>query len=273
MCEASGMPATSLFAKSMEYLADIMPVVQQELLKAEGTLMDLAEKGYVEGVGDITSWLEDDSADCYFELGLADCEELDEVEVIASKVYLSGIVLVVLYYQSKLYVTVQDGANEQPLLDTRFPDITCPSRGFQLETYHRGVKGFPELRRISLWRAGAPQVEPEMVNRSSAVSPMDEKMKLIDQKADTKKTDGNSTTSPSNSPKQSTNNNEAKADAKGLPRLGKVARPHHIAPMKSASDLKGRLKTLGPVTDASSAAQIAPWDKTGKPLGSLGSRK
>lgn len=52
--------------------------------------------------------------------------------MIASKVYLGSIVLVIMYFQQKFYVMVMDGTNEQPLLDTRFPDITCPSKGFQV---------------------------------------------------------------------------------------------------------------------------------------------
>ena len=197
MCEASTMPATSLFAPSMEHLADIMPAVQQEMLQAEGILMNMSENGSMEGVGDITSWLEDDSAQCYFELGVDSCASLQDVEVIASKVYLNGIVLVVLYFQEKFYVTIQDGTNEQPLLDTRFPDISCPSRGFQVNTYNSGVKNFPELRRISLWRSGAPEVDSDALNSTSTMTtatttPMDEKMRLIDsaeQKQTAKKID------------------------------------------------------------------------------------
>lgn len=76
MCESSKMPATSLFAPSMLHLADICPIIQQELAVAEEILVDLAEQGSVEGVGDITSWLEDEHADCYFELAVDACDDL-----------------------------------------------------------------------------------------------------------------------------------------------------------------------------------------------------
>ena len=136
MCESTKMPATSLFADPMVYLTQILPAMQGELGNAEEILMQLADSGAVEGVGDISSWLSDANADCFFELDVGPCEAMDQVEIIASKIYLGAVVLVLVYFGEKFYVSMQDGSNEQPLLDTRFPDVSNPSRGFQVQNLH-----------------------------------------------------------------------------------------------------------------------------------------
>lgn len=72
MCEVSKMPATSLFTPSMEYLAEIVPAMQEEMSKAEQFVQNLAQTGgsFVKSKGDAGSWLEDDNVECFFEIAM-----------------------------------------------------------------------------------------------------------------------------------------------------------------------------------------------------------
>jgi len=78
MCEVTKMPATSLFAKTMAYIANIIPALQAELSSAEEILASMAKKGKKmdEGVGDISKWLDDNSAECFFEISIEPCESM-----------------------------------------------------------------------------------------------------------------------------------------------------------------------------------------------------
>lgn len=294
MCESSKMPSTSLFAVPMMHLATVIPALQIELVQAGQTLCQMAEDGHVKGIGDITSWLEDEAAECFFQILTDPCAQLADVEAIASKIYLGGVTLIILYYNHAFYVVIQDGNNqEQPLLDTRFPDVTCPSQGFQVATFRKGVEDFKELRRISLWKAGSEQQDASVTGADGEVARLiSEKEKLRTmtknqkdlEKAESKKEspsevivddekptniDIKSTSTSIKLAKASSNSDEMK-DGGGLHVRKISSRPHHIAPLKGAglADLKGRLKPLGGNLD-----QTAPWDSTGKPLGVLGSRK
>lgn len=285
MCESSKMPTTSLFAVPMMHLASAIPALQVELVQAGQTLCQMAEEGYVKGIGDITSWLEDEGAECFFQILTDPCAQLADVEAIASKIYLGGVTLIILYYNHAFYVVIQDGNNqEQPLLDTRFPDVTCPSQGFQVATYRKGVENFQELRRISLWKVGSEEMVPlssadgelarlisekeERVNKNQKdLEKAESKEALVDEDEEPADMDVKSTSIKL--AKVSSNSDEMKVGG-GLHARKISSRPHHIAPLKGVglADLKGRLKPLGGNLD-----QTAPWDSTGKPLGVLGSRK
>lgn len=70
MCEVSKMPATSLFTPSMEHLAEIVPAIQGELSRAEQFVQGLTES---DSASRISEWLEDDSVECFFEVGMDKC--------------------------------------------------------------------------------------------------------------------------------------------------------------------------------------------------------
>ncbi|OQS05805.1 hypothetical protein THRCLA_02118 [Thraustotheca clavata] len=247
MCEVTKMPATSLFAATMEYIASVLPAIQLELAEIEGILANMSKK---DG-NDASKWLNDSSAECFFELSIEPTEKLKHVEAIACKVYTGALVMIVLYYDNAFYVHIEDGENEQPLLDTRFPDVTCQKNGFQVKTFRNGVKGFSELRKISLWKVsygdygGSEEKVPETMTLITQ-----KKVHALDLGADAK-----------NSERR--NEEDVKS---GSPTRNKVSMPHHIAPLKSSTNLKTKLKELGPCDSLK-----APWDDTGRPV--LGARK
>ena len=49
-------------------------------------------------------------------------------------------------------MTVLDGDKENPLLDSRFPDVSGKGRGYQIQTLKAGLPEWPELRKVSIWQ-------------------------------------------------------------------------------------------------------------------------
>ena len=53
---------------------------------------------------------------------------------------------------------------EQPLLDSRFPDVSSKGRGYQINAYPDGSPTWKDLRKVSIWQtASAMQLEMEQV--------------------------------------------------------------------------------------------------------------
>jgi hypothetical protein len=48
-----------------------------------------------------------------------------------------------------------EGDGENPLLDSRFPDVSAKGRGYQLQSYPEGIEGWPSLRRVTIWQTVA----------------------------------------------------------------------------------------------------------------------
>ncbi|KAL3668311.1 hypothetical protein V7S43_006404 [Phytophthora oleae] len=255
MCEVSKMPATSLFTPSMEHLAEIVPAMQEEMSKAEQFVQTLAQTGgsFVKGKGNVGSWLEDDNVECFFEIAMAKCAALQDVEAIASKIHVGGVVLVLLYYDYTFYVYLESGEEEQPLLDTNFPDVSLQKEGIQLKSYRNGVSGCEELRRISLWKVDNDFADDEEEEEDAAAVDCITSRNKGQFRADSKEEHrrGEDVKSPTDS--------DAKV-AKDM-QSRKSALPHHIAPLKRPSAAATNLKGM-PDT-----GMKAPWDDTGKPLG------
>ena len=49
-------------------------------------------------------------------------------------------------------MTVLDGSNENPLLDSRFPDVSGKGRGYQIASYKDGISDWPALRKVTVWQ-------------------------------------------------------------------------------------------------------------------------
>lgn len=55
-------------------------------------------------------------------------------------------------FQDSFYVVLQDGSHENPLLDSKFPDVSGKGRGYQLGQYDQGIRAWPILRKVSIWQ-------------------------------------------------------------------------------------------------------------------------
>eukprot|EP01035_Chromulina_nebulosa_P021874 gene21874-28316_t len=78
---------------------------------------------------------------------------IKDIEFVASKSYqASGVITVTIIFQDTIFVAIQDGTKENPLLDSKFPNISGKGRGYQIFTYDNGIEGWPSLRRVSIWQ-------------------------------------------------------------------------------------------------------------------------
>lgn len=65
-------------------------------------------------------------------------------------------------------MSVVEGGNENPLLDSRFPDVSAKGRGYQLQAYDNGLEGWPSLRKITIWQT-VDSLEQEFRDRAAAL--------------------------------------------------------------------------------------------------------
>ena len=99
---ADQVPSTSPYTKPMAYMMKHSALMEREIFTAEDVLSKLVERLTEMGLGDsISSWLEGDSTQSFFEFQIAandaEAKVLRPVELIASKCYFaSGVVLVVI---------------------------------------------------------------------------------------------------------------------------------------------------------------------------------
>ena len=80
------------------------------------------------GLGEnVQTWLEGDASNSFYEFKCEPDSKTEEIfkniDLVASKTYhASGIITILIGFQGSFYVSVQDGHEENPLLDSKFPD-------------------------------------------------------------------------------------------------------------------------------------------------------
>lgn len=172
LCDAARMPNASLFTKPLEFIHDLSPFIEDQICKSEETLQALIERLSRMGLGDsVTKWLEGEACNSFFEFRIASTPEIDrmmkKVELIASKCYHpSGIITITLVFQKTIYVTIAEGGEENPLLDSKFPDVSAKGRGYQLHSYPEGVDGWEQLRKVTIWQT-VNALEEEFKDRAA----------------------------------------------------------------------------------------------------------
>eukprot|EP01033_Poteriospumella_lacustris_P009170 gene9170-6598_t len=174
-CDVNQVPVTSPFAAALGYIHKITPSIEQHILRSEDTLKALIDRLSNMGLGEsVSKWLEGDSAHSFFEFKLSPDQELatklNNIEMIVTKAYYpSGIVTMTIFFQATVYVCVLEAAGENPLLDSRFPDISGKGRGYQLEAFGDGTEDWPELRKVSIWQTiGA--LEQEFKDKAASLA-------------------------------------------------------------------------------------------------------
>lgn len=183
--DVAAVPTRSPFARPLEYLAHVMPIMEQEIVASERVLTELLETLANMGLADsISMWFEGDALQSFFEFTMQsedgggdesgggadnsspgrrgnDREPSLEhtfrgVDLVASKCYTpQGVVLITIWFQGTFYVVLGDGGEEQPLLDSRFPDVSLKGRGYQIRSAGNGREDWRELRKVSIWQTAA----------------------------------------------------------------------------------------------------------------------
>ena len=59
-----------------------------------------------------------------------------DVEIMASKTYLKGLILVVIFSEGSYFAQIQDGSSRaQALLDVKYPDLSSKGRGHKIKSF------------------------------------------------------------------------------------------------------------------------------------------
>ena len=145
--DVSSYSVSNRFFKWMQYSTRITKLMEEQAANCENYLRALI----VDKEG--KDWLDNDTTVCFFEF--ACCKDvLEEVELICNKVYNSrGYITISMYQKGKWYLVLQDIRGENPLLDSKFPDLSKRIDGYQLKTYPHGHENWAELRSLSVWKA------------------------------------------------------------------------------------------------------------------------
>ena len=123
------------------------------------------------GLGDSVSKFDGDSSSSFFEFKLEPDEALrkafETVELVATKAYhASGIVTISIFYDYAMYICLGDVSDENPLLDSKFPDVSGKGRGYQITAYDNGHPQWKALRKVSIWQT-VSALEQEFRDRAS----------------------------------------------------------------------------------------------------------
>ena len=103
------------------------------------------------------AWIDDDASATYFELSLLNIPSfLNEINMIASKTYTRGLIVISIYCNSSIYFVVQDGEGEQPLLDIRFPDVSQHGQGLLIASYATSEEH--KWSKLTLWHVLTTEV-------------------------------------------------------------------------------------------------------------------
>ncbi|CAM9941395.1 unnamed protein product [Scytosiphon promiscuus] len=158
MCDVSQVPSKSPFAAPLERMQRLMPIMEEQVGASEEVLTDLLEKLSDMGLEDsVSSWFDGDSMQSFFEFQTAPRAETKEafrgVDLVASKSYSArGVVTIGIWFEDSYYVVLGEGGEEQPLLDSRFPNVSTKGRGYQIRAMTEGPEGWEELRKVSVWQ-------------------------------------------------------------------------------------------------------------------------
>jgi hypothetical protein len=175
LCNVDKVPTTSPFANALDYLHSHNPVIEEIILESTNTLEALIERLTRMGLGEsVSKWLDGDPTNSFFEFKLEADNVLktafETVEMVATKMYYaSGIMMTCIFFDYTLYLCVGDASNENPLLDSKFPDVSGKGRGYQISSYENGHPEWPALRKVSIWQTvGA--LEQEFRDKASGLA-------------------------------------------------------------------------------------------------------
>ncbi len=99
---------------------------------------------------------------------------LGNVNLLTAKTYNpNGVILMSMYYGGNWYLALDDG-DDFPLLDSKFPDLSSKGHGYNIQCYPAGVSGWPQLRKMSIWRIGGDEDDLSLVDERVHESNVDE---------------------------------------------------------------------------------------------------
>ena len=299
MCPAKEVPRGSRFLMPLIKTTEVSQALGDSITGAIEELAALARANAKE-----YGWVGEDNNNLYFELQTDGRHQGEDIEMIASKTVVRGVQMVIIYFAGSYYCQVSDAAGDHSLLNTRFPDVSCQSRGYQIKS--TAPKGHEHFRLLTLYQGGAPP-QIGLIRDMARGSPKDEAAgdaaaasaagaaESMEEEPNASAAQGAAVAAAASTAakpkvakvaKEKTAKEaaaERKAAAKAapvdvmplhVPAEFAVRAPHHLAPMGGSrggstpgllKGLSGKLPQL-PKGLTLGAMGPAPWDKGGRPL-------
>ncbi len=164
MCTSTSIPKSSEFYKPIEFLYQGLDFFINEISNHNSDAMKTLNKWKT-----VYDWIDKKQSDCYFEL-VADKilninndnnnnddvnneEEkkdfMNIVDIMIKKVYIQGLIIVVIWKSGVFYFTINNGEGDQALIDVRYPDLSKHGQGLFLANYYL-YDNIP-FSRLSVW--------------------------------------------------------------------------------------------------------------------------
>ena len=75
-----------------------------------------------------------------------DMKHVADIEIMASKTYLKGLILVVIFSEGSYFAQIQDGGGRtQALLDVKYPDLSSKGRGHKIKSFSDSHATYTDL--------------------------------------------------------------------------------------------------------------------------------
>lgn len=137
----------STFASALEYASMAASVMEVEAMSSENFIKSLICR---EGPKTHSHWLEDDKFTCVFEFSCTSNHILDNVEMIATKSFQPRYTATSIYHDGSFFLMLHENGNEQPLLDSNFPDLSIRTQRHLVQSYPSGLSSWSQLRKLSI---------------------------------------------------------------------------------------------------------------------------
>jgi len=182
--DISSLPSSNSFALAIAHATKKQSLMQNQAVESLNDLLSAAH-----------DWLEDKASDTFFEFVCcndnADNNPLENVDVLAIKAYTpNGIISISLYYAGSWYLILDEGKDDLPLLDSKFPDVSCKVQEHDIHSFPSGIDDWPELRKLSVCcSSNKPLTTTQPSDESGAVQKhLEEKLETIDEGDSTRDT-------------------------------------------------------------------------------------
>lgn len=167
------MPTENKLTEPLAYVSEISRFMEQEILRSAGAIRNLQHEFLLDS--------EEDPIELCFQFesssslhGNKSRSILEKIDCIATKSYRpNGVIVMSVYFRGVFYACINSHDDEnncdQPLLDSTFPSVV-QGKGHQLKVYPSGIDGWPELRKLSLWK-NYESLEDELIIERRSISP------------------------------------------------------------------------------------------------------
>lgn len=113
------------------------------------------------------NWVNSDATNLYFEFECRQTYKCHNADIIICKKYVASVIMTIILFQQRFFVTLSDASAEQNLVDSKFMSVHGKNRGFQVQAYDH-----PWFAKLSLWESalpgGAAEAEEDTASTAAA---------------------------------------------------------------------------------------------------------